>query len=99
MNPQSASRSRLSRRSVLGVVPAAVGLVAVGGIRSVFGRSESPPDGDPPPPPPPQGPPPPTLKPPPFTSNGAKGPGTVEMSPPMDPTHYVPSVSAANERD
>ena len=99
MNPQSASRSRLSRRSVLGVVPAAVGLVAVGGIRSVFGRSESPPDGDPPARPPSEGLHPPTLKLPAFTSNGAKVPVTVEMSHPMDPAHYVTSVSVVNERD
>src|SRR2546430_29028 len=41
MSPQIAPRPRLqSRRSFLGMVPAAVGLVAAGGIRSVFGRSQ-----------------------------------------------------------
>ena len=99
MNPQSASRSRLSRRNVLGVVPTAVGLVAVGGVRSVFGRSESSPDGDPAARPSSEGLRSPTLKLPAFTSNGAKVPVAVEMSHPMDPAHYVTSVSVVNERD
>src|SRR5881409_2727533 len=99
MNPQSASRSRLSRRNVLGVVPTAVGLVAVGGVRSVFGRSESSPDGDPAARPSSEGLRSPALKLPAFTSNGAKVPVAVEMSHPMDPAHYVTSVSVVNERD
>jgi len=101
MSPHLASRPRrLSRRRLLCAVPAAVGLVAVGGIRSVFGRSESTESSDnrdagsPS-----EGPYPPTLRLPAFTSSGAKVPLTVEMSHPMDPGHYVTSLSVVNERD
>lgn len=92
---------RLSRRSFLGVVPAAVGLVAAGGIRNLWGRSEpahlraDDPD---------------ALSPferlhlprlrlPAFTSNGAKVPLAVEMSHPMDPGHSIASVTVVNGRD
>jgi desulfoferrodoxin (superoxide reductase-like protein) len=101
MSPHLASRPRrLSRRRLLCAVPAAVGLVAVGGIRSVFGRSESTERSDnrdagsPS-----EGPYPPTLRLPAFTSSGAKVPLAVEMSHPMDPGHYVTSLSVVNERD
>src|SRR5207247_4108594 len=101
MSPHLASRPRrLSRRRLLCAVPAAVGLVAVGGIRSVFGRSESTESSDnrdagsPS-----EGPYPPTLRLPAFTSSGAKVPLAVEMSHPMDPGHYVTSLSVVNERD
>ena len=93
MTPHVASRPRLvSRRSFLGALPAAVGLIAAGGPRGAWGRGE------------------PTRSPgddpdalaltlPVFTSNGAKVPVTVEMSHPMEPGHYVSSVSVMNERD
>ncbi len=93
MTPHVASRPRLvSRRSFLGALPAAVGLIAAGGPRGASGRGE------------------PTRSPgddpdalaltlPVFTSNGAKVPVTVEMSHPMEPGHYVSSVSVMNERD
>src|SRR5207249_173536 len=102
MSPQIAPRPRLqSRRSFLGVVPAAVGLVAAGGIRSVFGRSEPVPvrGDDPDALAPAERLHPPRLRLPAFTSSGAKVPLAVEMSHPMDPGHYVTSLSVVNERD
>src|SRR5712691_2354236 len=100
MNPHVAPRPRrLSRRSFLGVMPAAVGLVVAGGIRGVPGRAESTAGGDdgealsPP-----EGVRPPTLKLPAFTSSGAKVPVTVEMSHPMGPGHYVTSIRVENSR-
>jgi predicted secreted protein len=102
MSPQIASRSRLqSRRSFLGVLPAAVGLVAAGRIRGAFGGSE---------PVPVRGADPdvlprserlhlPRLRLPAFTSNGAKVPVAVEMFHPMEPGHYITRVSVLNERD
>src|SRR5712691_138659 len=101
MSPHLASRPRrLSRRRLRCAVPAAVGLVAVGGIRSAFGRSESTGSSDDPPAgSPSEGLHPPTLKLPAFTSSGAKVPVAVEMSHPMDPGHYVTSLSVVNERD
>jgi predicted secreted protein len=92
---------RLSRRSFLGVVPAAVGLVAARGVRDLGGRSE--------PAPLPADDPDalspferlhlPRLKLPAFTSNGAKVPVAVEMSHPMDPGHYIASITVVNGRD
>src|SRR5438552_10395750 len=102
MSPQIAPRPRLqSRRSFLGVVPAAVGLVAAGGIRSVFGRSEPVPvrGDDPDALAPAERLHPPRLKLPSFTSNGAKVPVAVEMSHPMEPGHYITRISVVNERD
>jgi predicted secreted protein len=102
MSPQIASRPRLlSRRSFLGGVPAAVGLVAAGGIRGVFARSE---------PVPVRGADPEALSPserlhlprlrlPAFTSNGAKVPVAVEMSHPMEPGHSITRISIVNARD
>src|SRR5213078_3757193 len=98
MSPQPASRPRrLSRRSFLGVVPAAVGLVAAGEIRRVFVRSEPVPVHGALPPS--EGLHSPRLKLPSFTSNGAKVPVAVEMSHPMEPGHYVTRISVVNERD
>jgi len=102
MSPQIAPRPRLqSRRSFLGVVPAAVGLVAAGGIRSVFGRSEPVPvrGDDPDALAPAERLHPPRLRLPAFTSSGAKVPVAVEMSHPMEPGHYVTRISVVNERD
>ena len=102
MSPQPASRPRrLSRRSFLGVVPAAVGLVAAGEIRRVFVRSEPVPGhgADPGALPPSEGLHSPRLKLPSFTSNGAKVPVAVEMSHPMEPGHYITRISVVNERD
>ena len=102
MNPQPASRPRrLSRRSFLGVVPAAVGLVAAGEIRRVLVRSEPVPvhGADPGALPPSEGLHSPRLKLPSFTSNGAKVPVAVEMSHPMEPGHYITRISVVNERD
>jgi predicted secreted protein len=97
MSPHLASRPRrLSRRNFL----AAVGLVAAGGTRSVFGRSESTGSSDDSPAgSPSEGLHPPTLTLPAFTSSGAKVPVAVEMSHPMDLGHYVTSLSVVNERD
>src|SRR5882762_702386 len=101
MSPHLAPRPRrLSRRRFLCAMPAAVGLVAAGGIRGGAARSESTGSGD--------GPGarllseglhPPTLRLSALTSNGAKVPIAVEMSHPMDPGHYVTSISVVNERD
>src|SRR3989442_8651493 len=102
MSPQIAPRPRLqSRRSFLGVVPAAVGLVAAGGIRSVFGRSEPVPvrGGDPDALAPAERLHPPRLTLPAFTSSGAKGPGALEMSHPMEPRHSGTPTNLLNERD
>src|SRR2546428_8564849 len=92
MSPQIAPRPRLqSRRSFLGMVPAAVGLVAAGGIRSVFGRSQPLPlrGDDPHALAPAERLPPPRLKLPALTRSRGKGPVAVQMSPPMEPGHYV----------
>jgi desulfoferrodoxin (superoxide reductase-like protein) len=102
MKPQIVSRPRrLSRRNFLGVAPAAVGLVAAGGIGRALARSEATRL---------RGDDPdvllpferlhlPMLKLPAFTSNGAKVPVAVEMSHPMEPGHYIASISVVNERD
>jgi sulfur-oxidizing protein SoxY len=82
----------MSRRSFLGVLPSAVGLVAAGGTRGAWGRGEParPPGDDPDAL---------ALTLPAFTSNGAKVPVTVEMAHPMEPGHYLHSVRVVNERD
>src|SRR2546422_3714276 len=98
MSPQIAPRPRLqSRRSFLGVVPAAVGLVAAGGIRSVFGRSEPLPlrGDDPHALAPAERLHPPRLRLPALTSSGGKVPVAVEMSHPLEPRHYVTPINLA----
>src|SRR2546430_10975576 len=102
MSPQIAPRPRLqSRRSFLGVVPAAVGLVAAGGIRSVFGRSEPLPlrGDDPHALAPAERLHPPRLRLPAFTSSGAKVPVAGGRSPPMEPGHHGPPLTLRKQRD
>ncbi|OLC32670.1 MAG: hypothetical protein AUH81_15915 [Candidatus Rokubacteria bacterium 13_1_40CM_4_69_5] len=90
----------LARRRFLGLVSAAAGLVAAEPLSRAWARSELARSGDDP-----DALPPferlhlPRLRSPAFASNGAKVPVVVEMSHPMDPSHYIASISVMNERD